>query len=647
MSNDDNKDLPEQTPKAAEEEKDGFSAEDRPISKVRVSEVAEDDPAWQLGKKEEWQLTLSNDMGNFRIAEELEADLVAEEIGASAAFARVNSSATATVAATPKVIVTEGETPQAAEDPEYDDSATTMLTLEPGALDRPAEPEQTAALKGNPDLVEEDDDSPTVMMALEPGALDRPEAAPTEPAADSSEVDEDEDDAATVMLQLDQSVLEQDRSQAPAPTEQWSTEADSEFEVDVAVPSAPALAAPMPPAPIPPAPMPPAPGPTVPAAAPAQEKGNAKGVIWLVLLLLVGAAIAFALYSTTSGSTGGGEEADESVIEEGAGALDSDSSDATPDSTQADDTSAQTPETTPTSDVSAAETGSDVADDPPQGEDDTASGADVPSEDSEPAPSGDTDTAVEGSIEPVQDQTADTSSATQTEPNQQAVDVGANRVRLTLTSEPTNTRTYVNRIFIGRTPIERVIASDSQDVEVMLRKTGYDTLRVRLSVLTEPGPTNLVLIPEDEDGTIPDQQAAVEPEVDQQEPEDDSQLHQTNSESDDTAVIVPDPGDDLASPDDVRQPVVSGGDEGGEFQVNLDLTSTPNNVRVYVNGGVIGVTPIRYSFSTDDERAQITFRAQGYQSVSFLVSTRVPAEPRHVILQPVTPDDLLEPAQGD
>ena len=65
--------------------------------------------------------------------------------------------------------------------------------------------------------------------------------------------------------------------------------------------------------------------------------------------------------------------------------------------------------------------------------------------------------------------------------------------RLILTSTPENVRTYRGQVLIGRTPIDQDIVLDTDILEIELRKTHFDPLRVRLPTDQQVGRVHLHL----------------------------------------------------------------------------------------------------------------------------------------------------------
>ena len=58
----------------------------------------------------------------------------------------------------------------------------------------------------------------------------------------------------------------------------------------------------------------------------------------------------------------------------------------------------------------------------------------------------------------------------------------ADSLVLRVTSEPSNVRVYVDGDLVGRTPLDDTIEGHSGTVEIMLRKTGFETVRYQVSV---------------------------------------------------------------------------------------------------------------------------------------------------------------------
>ena len=56
-------------------------------------------------------------------------------------------------------------------------------------------------------------------------------------------------------------------------------------------------------------------------------------------------------------------------------------------------------------------------------------------------------------------------------------------VALTLTTNPAGVRVYVEGVYVGRSPLEYTISSAADSVEIMLRKTDFDTHRFQLTML--------------------------------------------------------------------------------------------------------------------------------------------------------------------
>ena len=56
-------------------------------------------------------------------------------------------------------------------------------------------------------------------------------------------------------------------------------------------------------------------------------------------------------------------------------------------------------------------------------------------------------------------------------------------VALTLTTNPRGVRVYIEGEYVGRSPLEHTVSSSAESVEIMLRKTDFDTIRLELPML--------------------------------------------------------------------------------------------------------------------------------------------------------------------
>ena len=68
-------------------------------------------------------------------------------------------------------------------------------------------------------------------------------------------------------------------------------------------------------------------------------------------------------------------------------------------------------------------------------------------------------------------------------------------VALTLTTNPRGVRVYVDGQFVGRSPVEHTLSSSDESVEIMLRKTDFDTYRLVVSMLEPVAQHHVTLNP--------------------------------------------------------------------------------------------------------------------------------------------------------
>ena len=151
--------------------------------------------------------------------------------------------------------------------------------------------------------------------------------------------------------------------------------------------------------------------------------------------------------------------------------------------------------------------------------------------------------------------------------------------RLVLTSTPDNVRVYSGHERIGRTSIDQDIVYDGEVLEIVLRKTDFEPLRIQLSAEQSAIPIHLHLSPATDD--------------------------------DETSQIVPTLN-----------------------TIRFYVRSVPSRARVYFDEELIGRTPLATEIQVNADEVELMVRKTGYRTFRMDLTAPGPSDPIEASLVP-------------